>query len=171
MRGEQETAKTKQKIVTVSLIIIILLAISAFSVTAAPLGTKESNVVKYAKSWVGVRNVHGGNSRTGIDCSHLVYQVYLKTGAKGISFMKIPEIKKNKYYTKIASLRPGDLILWEKDVTKNGRKYYLAAHAGIWIGNGQFVHTSSDKRKVTIDRLSQSPYKDGQPYYVRWSRK
>jgi cell wall-associated NlpC family hydrolase len=158
-------------VITISLIIIILLAISASSVAAAPVGTKESDVVKYAKSWVGVRNVHGGNSRTGIDCSHLVYQAYLKAGAKGIYFLKIPDIKKNKYYTRIAYPRSGDLVLWKKDVTKNGRKYYLSAHAGIWIGNGQFVHTSSDKGKVTIDRLAKSPYKDGQPYYVRWSRK
>lgn len=164
-------AKTKQKIFAISLIIVILLVISASSVVAAPVGTKESDVVKYAKSWVGVRNVHGGNSREGIDCSHLVYQVYSKAGAKGISFMKVPEIPKNKYYTKITSTRPGDLVLWKKDVTKNSRKYYLAAHVGILIGNGRFVHTSSDKRKVTIDKLSQSPYKDGKPYYVRWSRK
>lgn len=163
--------KIKQKALIISLILIILLAISASSVAAAPIGTKESDVVKYAKSWIGVPNVHGGNSRAGIDCSHLVYQVYSKAGAKRIYFMKVPEIKKNKYYVIIKSPRSGDLILWKKDVTKNGKKYYLAAHVGIFIGNGQFVHTSSDKRKVVIDSISQSPYKDGQPYYVRWSRK
>jgi cell wall-associated NlpC family hydrolase len=163
-------AKVNQKIVTALLIVILLFAVSADSVAAAPVGTKENTVVKYAKSWVGVPNVHGGNSRAGIDCSHLVFQVYKQAGAKGISFMTVPGIKKNKYYTRV-SPRPGDLVLWKKDVTKNGRKYYLSAHVGIWIGNGQFVHTSSDKRKVTIDRLSQNPYKDGQPYYVRWSRK
>ena len=148
-----------------------MLAISASSVAAAPIGTKESDVVTYAKSWVGVPNLHGGNSRTGIDCSHLVYQVYAKAGAKGIYFMTVPAIKTNKYYVKTSSLRPGDLILWKKDITKNGRKYYLAAHVGIYIGSGQFVHTSSDKRKVVIDNISTSPYRDGQPYYVRWSRK
>jgi cell wall-associated NlpC family hydrolase len=85
--------------------------------------------------------------------------------------MTVPAIKTNKYYVKTSSLRPGDLILWKKDITKNGRKYYLAAHVGIYIGSGQFVHTSSDKRKVVIDKISTSPYRDGQPYYVRWSRK
>lgn len=70
-----------------------------------------------------------------------------------------------------SSPRPGDLVLWKKDVTKNERKYYLVSHVGIYIGSGQFVHTSSDKRKVVIDKISQSPYKNGQPYYVRWSRK
>ncbi|HET8686174.1 MAG TPA: NlpC/P60 family protein [Methanosarcina sp.] len=146
-------------------------AISASSVTTAPAGTNESDIVKYARSWVGVPNVHGGNSREGIDCSHLVYQVYSKAGARGIYFMKVPDIKKNKYYTEITSPKPGDLILWKKDVTKNGKTYSLAAHTGICIGNGKFVHTSRDKKMVVVDSISQSPYKDGQPYYVRWSRK
>jgi cell wall-associated NlpC family hydrolase len=158
-------------VLTISLILIILLAALTSSVAAAPAGIKESDVVKYAKSWIGVPNVHGGNSRAGIDCSHLVYQVYSKAGAKGIYFMKVPAIKKNRYYVIIKSPRPGDLVLWKKDVTKNGKKYYLAAHVGIYIGGGQFVHTSSDKGKVVIDSLSKSPYKDGQPYYVQWMRK
>ena len=54
--GVSETAKITQKILTISLIVIILLAISASSVAAAPIGTKESDVVTYAKSWVGVPN-------------------------------------------------------------------------------------------------------------------
>lgn len=148
-----------------------MLEISVSSAAAAPTRTKENDVVKYAKSWVGVRNVHGGDSREGIDCSHLVYQVYSKAGARGIYFMKVPDIKKNKYYTRTTSPKPGDLILWRKDVTENGKTYYLAAHTGIFIGNGKFVHTSSDRKMVVIDSISQSPYKEGQPYYVRWSQK
>lgn len=132
-----------------------MIAILASSAAATPVGTKENDVVKHAKSWVGVPNVHGGNSKDGIDCSHLVYQVYSKAGARGIYFMKVPQLKTNKYYAKISSPRPGDLILWKKDVTKNGKKYSLCAHVGILIGNGQFVHTSSDKGKVTIDKISQ----------------
>jgi cell wall-associated NlpC family hydrolase len=164
-------AKVIQKMVTVSLVLIVFFATVTLQTTAAPVGTKESDVVKYAKSWVGVPNLHGGNSRVGIDCSHLVYQVYSKAGVKGIYFMKVPAIKKNKYYVTTSSPRPGNLVLWKKDITKNERKYYLASHVGIYIGSGQLVHTSSDKRKVVIDKISQSPYKNGQPYYVRWSRK
>lgn len=85
-----------KKMTTVSLVLIVLFATMAFQATAAPVGTKESDVVKYAKIWVGVPNLQGENSRVGIDCSHLVYQVYSKAGAKGIYFMKVPAIKKNK---------------------------------------------------------------------------
>jgi cell wall-associated NlpC family hydrolase len=148
-----------------------LLVALAPSAGAAPIGTKEKDIVKYAKNWVGVKNVHGGNNREGIDCSHLVYQVYSKAGVKGIYFMTVPNIKKNRFYVAIKSPRTGDLILWKKDVIKNGKKYYLAAHVGILIGGGKFVHTSSDKGKVVIDSLSTSPYKDGQLYYVQWTKK
>lgn len=158
--------KIKKSTLSVFLILIILLSIS--SAAAAPIGTKESQVVKYAKSWIGVPNVHGGNDRKGIDCSHLVYQVYSKAGAKKIYFMKVPEMKGNKYYVVTKSPRPGDLVLWKKDVPKSDRNYYLATHVGILIGNGTFVHTSFNKKKVVIDSISESPYKEGQPYYVRW---
>lgn len=161
--------KSKQKVLSLFLVAVLLVALSAASAGASPAGAKSSDVVKHAKSWVGVKNVHGGNSRSGIDCSHLVYQVYSKAGAKGIYFMKVPAMKKSKYYVVTKKPTPGDLILWKKDVTYKGKKYYLAAHVGILIGGGKFVHTSSDKMKVTINSISEGPYKSGGIYYVRWA--
>lgn len=137
---------------------------------AAPLGTSESQTVKVAKSWIGVRVVHGGNDRSKIDCSHLVYQVYKQVGAKGIVFETVPNMKKDKYYVTTKSPRPGDVIFWKKDVTKNGKTYWLADHVGIYIGNGQFIHASDVTRKVTIDSIS-GIYLTGIPYYAKWSHK
>jgi len=141
---------------------------SASSVAAAPVGTSESGTLKAAKGWIGVKVIHGGNSRSGIDCSHFVYQVYKKVGAKSIVFQTVPNMKKNKYYVTTKSPRPGDVIFWKKDVTKNGKKYWLAAHVGIYIGNGKFIHASNEIRKVTTDSIT-GIYKDGGPYYSRWS--
>jgi cell wall-associated NlpC family hydrolase len=157
----------KQQMLAIPLIFILLLATIPLGI-AAPLGTKESDVVKYAKSWIGVKYIHEGNSRASIDCSHLVYQVYSKAGARKIYFMKVSDIKKNPYYKVVSSPRPGDIILWKKDVTKNGKKYWLAGHVGIYIGNGQFIHASDEIRKVTTNSVS-GMYKTGQPYYARWS--
>lgn len=61
-------AEIIQKALTVSLLLIILLTVLEFSVSAAPQGTSEAATVKAAKDCIGVKNVHGGNSRTGIDC-------------------------------------------------------------------------------------------------------
>jgi cell wall-associated NlpC family hydrolase len=156
----------KQKAI-VSLIVIILITCIPLGV-AAPIGTSESAVVEAAKSWIGVDSVHGGNDTSGIDCSHLVCQVYKQVGAKSIVFQIVPDMKKNTDYVSLSSPTPGDVIFWEKDVTKNDKKYWLSVHVGIYIGNGQFIHTSYDTKKVAINNIT-GPYQDGAPYFARLS--
>jgi PGF-pre-PGF domain-containing protein len=159
------------KIKKYQLIAILLVAILiAFIplVSAAPAGTSESTVVAAAKGWIGVKSVHGGNSRSGIDCSHLVYQVYKQAGAKDIVFQTVPNMKKNAYYVTTASPKPGDVIFWKKDITKNNRNYWLTSHVGIYIGNGQFIDTSFETKTVTTESIS-GVYQEGVPYYARWN--
>jgi len=155
-----------QKAIVLFIVIILIVCIPLG--LAAPVGISESAVVEAAKSWIGVESVHGGSDRSGIDCSHLVYNVYKQVGAKSIVFQTVPDMKKNTDYVSISSPTPGDVIFWEKDVTKNDKKYWLSVHVGIYIGNGQFIHTSFDTKKVAIDNIS-SLYQDGMPYFARWS--
>ena len=159
--------KTNKQKAIVSLIVVIIIAFIPLG-AAAPAGTSESAVLEAAKSWIGVESIHGGSDRSGIDCSHLVYQIYKKIGAKSIILQTVPNMKKNAYYINISSPTPGDVIFWEKDVTKNDKKYWLSVHVGIYIGNGQFIHTSYDTKKVSIDNIN-GPYQDGMPYFAKWS--
>ena len=76
-------------------------------------------------------------------------------------------MKKNAYYVNTTSPTPGDVIFWQKDVTKNNKTYWLAAHVGIYIGNEQFIDTSFDTKTVAIESIS-GVYKDGLPYYAGW---
>jgi len=149
---------------------MILLATLASSVAAAPAGASESATVKAAKSWLGVKVVHEGNNRSQIDCSHLVYQVYKQIGAKSIVFETVANMKKDKYYVTTKSPRPGDIIFWKKAVTENGTKYWLDGHVGIYIGNNKFIDSSDILRKVATETITGA-YKDGMPYYARWSHK
>lgn len=165
--GDGEKMETNKQKAIVLFIVIILIACISLGV-AAPIGISESAVVEAAKSWIGVDSVHGGDDRSGIDCSHLVYQVYKQVGSKSIVFQTVPNMKRNTNYVNISSPTPGDVIFWEKDVVKNDKKYWLSAHVGICIGNGQFIHTSYDTKKVTIDNIS-GLYQDGIPYFARWS--
>ncbi|WP_292380924.1 PGF-pre-PGF domain-containing protein [Methanosarcina sp. UBA289] len=158
--------RNKQKLIAILLVAILIAFIPL--VSAAPVGTSESKVVEAAKSWIGVKSVHGGNSRSGIDCSHLVSQVYKQAGAKDIVFQTVPNMKKNPYYVTTTSPTPGDLIFWKKDVVKNDRTYWLLSHVGIYIGNGQFIDTTFDTKKVAIQSIS-GVYQEGMPYYARWS--
>jgi PGF-pre-PGF domain-containing protein len=157
----------KQKLITLFFLFILIGQILPL-VEAAPVGTSESTVVAAANSWLGVKSVHGGNDKSGIDCSHLVYQVYKEAGAKDIIFQKVPSMKKNADYVKTTSPTPGDVIFWQKDVNQNGKTYWLAAHVGIYIGNNQFIDTSFDTKNVAIESIS-GIYKDGMPYYARWT--
>ena len=159
--------KTNTQKAMVSLIVVIIIAFIPLG-AAAPAGITESAVVEAAKSWIGVESIHGGSDRSGIDCSHLVYQIYKQIGAKSIILQTVPNMKKNAYYINISFPTPGDVIFWEKDVTKNDKKYWLSIHVGIYIGNGQFIHTSYDTKKVAIDNIN-GPYQDGMPYFARWS--
>lgn len=157
--------KNKQKII--SFLAIILIGLVPLGV-AAPFGTSEFATVETAKSWVGVKEVPHGNDRSGIDCSHLVYQVYKEVGAKNTAFQTVPNMKKNKYYVNMTSPKPGDVIFWKKNVDKDGKKYWLAYHVGIYIGNDQFIHASDETQNVTIDNIT-GIYNDGMPYYARWN--
>ena len=158
----------KQKVIA-SLLVAILIAFIPLG-AAAPVETSDSATIEAAKSWIGVKVVHEGNSRSDIDCSHFVYQVYKQVGARGIYFETVANMKKDKYYVTTKSPRPGDIILWKKAVTKNGVKYWLDGHVGIYIGNNQFIHASNEKRIVTIDKIA-GIYKDGTPYFAKWSHK
>jgi len=155
----------KQKLIAILFLAILMAFIPL--VEAAPLGASESTVLEAAKSWIGVKSVHGGNNTSGIDCSHFVFQVYKQAGAKGIVFETVPNMKKNAYYVNTTSPTPGDVIFWQKDVTQNDKTYWLAAHVGIYTGNEQFIDTSFDTRTVAIESIS-GVYKDGMPYYARW---
>ena len=159
--------KTNKRVAIAALLIVILIAFIPLG-AAAPIGTSESATIKAAKSWIGVKTLYKGNSRSGIDCSHLVYQVYKQVGAKSIVFQTVPNMKTNIYYVTTTSPAPGDVIFWEKDVTKNDKTYWLAGHVGIYIGNEQFIDTSFDTGKVTTENIGDV-YKDGMPYYSRWS--
>ncbi len=159
--------KTNKQKVMAALLVALLIAFIPLG-AAAPVGTSEAATVKAAQNWIGVKAEYKGNDRSGIDCSHLVYQVYKQVGAKSIVFQTVANMKKNKYYVTTTSPRPGDVIFWKKNGNKNGKTYSLANHVGIYIGNGKFVHESDEVKKVATDSVS-GMYKDAGPYYARWS--
>ncbi len=104
------------------------------------------NICDYAKKWIGTKYVWGGNSLTkGIDCSGFVQQVYKHFG------YKTPRVSRDmaKKYTKISisELKPGDLIFY-------GRvKDNYINHVGIYIGNGQVIHSSTNYKGVAISSM------------------
>jgi len=117
------------------------------SSTGAVLGSaKGSDVVAYAKQFLGTRYVYGANGPNAFDCSGFTCYVFRKFG------INLPRRSIDQRYVGVAvsksNLAPGDLVCFGSP-----------GHVGIYIGNGQFIHASSGSRKrVVIDNLSSSYY-------------
>ena len=63
----------------------------------------------------------------------------------------------------IEELQEGDLIYFNTITSDKD----LTDHAGIYIGNNQFIHASSSKKKVIISNLSEGYYY----YRFSWGRR
>ncbi len=113
-------------------------------------GTDVSNlrvsICDYAKKFIGTKYVWGGNSLTkGIDCSGFVKQVYAKFG---YTTPRVSREMAKKYKTiSISELKPGDLVFYGKVSTN-----YIN-HVGIYIGNGQVIHSSTNYKGVAISSM------------------
>lgn len=96
------------------------------------------SLLKEADSWIGTPYSWGGNDRNGVDCSGFVTQVYQRSlsialprnSAKQQEFCR--EIRREE-------LAPGDLVFF---TVRGGDR---VGHVGIYIGNGNMVHSSSSK--------------------------
>lgn len=108
-----------------------------------------ASIVATAKTCLGVPYKWGGQSMKGFDCSGLIQYVY---GKHGITLGRTCK-KQYAAGTPISksALQPGDLVFFQNTYTSG------LSHAGIYIGNGQFIHASSDG--VMTSSLSNSYWK------------
>ena len=110
-------------------------------------------LVKVAKSFMGAPYKYGGESVRGLDCSAFVKKIY------DIFDIQLPRSAREQFKTGLKISRDelaiGDLVFFK---TKRYIKY--PTHVGIFIGDGNFIHSSSGHKKigVKIDSLSSDFY-------------
>ena len=102
--------------------------------TSHSLPVSESKLRTVAESYLGVPYVFGGQSRDGMDCSGFVRQVFNE--ASGI---QLPHnAAAMSHYGRDVSkndLEPGDILFF--------KGLFFIEHAGIYMGNGYFIHSQS----------------------------
>jgi len=112
-------------------------------------------IIATAKTYIGTSYSFGGTSKSGIDCSGLLYVSFKANGITNISRVAQEFARYGSIIINTNNIQAGDLVFF----TNTYKTSRLVTHAGICIGNGEFIHTSSSKG-VIISRVND-------PYYWR----
>lgn len=112
---------------------------------------KGAAIAAYAKQFLGYPYVYGGSSPSGFDCSGFVSYVCKQNGIT-VNRTASAQMSNGTAVTK-AQLQPGDLVFFN-----SGNSSKLATHVGIYLGNGQFVHSSTPSTGVIISDINSSYY-------------
>ena len=113
--------------------------------------TRPDKIINTARKYLGVPHCMGGRTMKCMDCSGLLvtvfakYRIYLPHNSE-------EQARYGKIIYGMDKLRKGDLVFFIRSYETDN----FITHSGIYIGNNEFIHTSS-KKGVTITLLSD-PY-------------
>ncbi|MFC4762202.1 C40 family peptidase [Dyella koreensis] len=117
-------------------------------------GDLRSNLISLAMKLRNIRYVRGGHDpSTGFDCSGFVRYVFAH--AVGL---ELPTNSASQFLAGLkvsrSDMQPGDLVFFR---TAGGRKGGgRISHVGIYIANGQFIHSPSHGKTVRVDSLQEA---------------
>lgn len=117
----------------------------------APAGyTEQANEILFnALGLVGTPYRYGGNSPdSGFDCSGLINYVYRESANMALPRTVAEMSQLNAPDVTEENLQSGDLVIFATD---GGSR---PSHAGIYVGDGRFVHAPSRGGEVRMDFLS-----------------
>jgi len=105
-------------------------------------------IIDTAKQFTGTPYRWGGTSpEEGFDCSGFVYYVY------GLHGYTLNRVAQSMYYNGVdvdlGDLQPGDILLF-------GSSIYNIWHAGLYVGNGIFIHSPHSGQVVSTQALSDT---------------
>ncbi len=108
----------------------------------------SDDAATHATKMVGRPYKYGGSTPAGFDCSGLILYSYGKAG------LSLPhgtdKLRSLSRAVQTSDLRRGDLLFFNQE----GKRY---GHAGLYLGNGRFVHAPSSGKSVRTDALD-APY-------------
>ena len=119
--------------------------------------SSNSDIAATAKQYLGTGYVYGGASPRGFDCSGFTMYVYSQHG------YSLPHSATSQWQSglgtrvySISELQPSDLVFFN-DPSRNAGK--ACSHAGIYTGDGQFIHSSSSRSGgVIVSSLTSGYY-------------
>ena len=104
---------------------------------------------------VGSKYSYGSEGPSKFDCSGLTYYVYRSAGVA--VYRESAAQGNDSRFTTIrsrSSLKTGDLVCFN---TGGGN---VVDHVGVYFGDGNFIHASSNAGEVMVSNLNTGFYKD-----------
>lgn len=113
-------------------------------------GSLADNILTTAKGLLDTRYLYGGTTTNGFDCSGFTQYVFAQNGVT-LDRTAAQQYTNNGTSVAKSELQPGDLVFFSSSAQSVG-------HVGIYIGNGEFIHSSSGAGKVIITSIDSSYY-------------
>ena len=140
------------------------------NVVLPPLSSTRRKVVEYALRYASTPYTYGGErASTGVDCSGFVWWV-MRAGmgnasSRGYTGWSLPDRSSSgiaagtKTRITLSQLRPLDILTWdvEGEFTRSAK---AVGHAGLYLGNGWFIHSSGGRAGVAVDWMGDGYWHD-----------
>jgi len=141
---------------TLALIFVGSISISCTNVQA--MGTKSvslaatqaktgTNIVAYAKNFIGIPYKTGGDTKSGFDCSGFTKYIYNHFNI-ALPHSAKDQTSKGTVVSK-SNLRTGDLVFFDNGTNIN--------HVGMYVGDGKFIHSPKPGSSIRIAELKYMP--------------
>ncbi len=126
--------------------------IQSGDVTAHPKLLTIPESIELAKRFMGIPYLWGGRSSFGYDCSGFTQML---VRSRGINMPRDADVQASwsgVVQVDRKDLQPGDLLFFGSSPQK-------ITHTGMYIGNGEFIHDTTNTRPmVQISRLDDQPW-------------
>ncbi len=107
---------------------------------------KKPVIIPTAEKALGTPYKYGGTTINGFDCSGFVQWVYSHAGIK-LPRKAVEQSRVGKAIKDKKSIEVGDIVAF-----KHPRRGY---HTGIYVGEGQFIHSPRRNTVIKLDTLSE----------------
>ncbi|MFY9585883.1 MAG: C40 family peptidase [Actinomycetota bacterium] len=140
------------------------------NVVLPSLTPTRRKVVEFALRYAGTPYTYGGETAsTGVDCSGFVWWVMRKgmgnASSRGYTGWSLPDRSSagiaagTKTRISLSQLRPLDILTWDVE-GEFTRRASAVGHAGLYLGNGWFIHSSGSRAGVALDWMGDGYWHD-----------
>jgi lipoprotein Spr len=119
-----------------------------------PNNTNADEIIRTARTYLGVPHCMGGTTMKCMDCSGLLFTVFARHGIK-LPHSSEEQARYGKIVYSMDNLIKGDLVFF----VRSYKTKQFITHSGIYIGSDKFIHTSTSNG-VTITSLYDPWWKE-----------